>query len=244
MARTVSAAFKQTPAVSASEQFLEQRLTSALQHLLRAYDYAQDVGRDRWEFAVELSELRRLGLSLADCRWLMCKNWVELARELGPRGDGVRQFRRHLGLSLGKHTCVVLSVNGVAVARSLVHRQAEVPARGFAVDPNKKLRRPLPNWDGQRRELCVGKILVKRYRLPSPNQQAILMALEEEGWPSRIDDPLPVVADLDAKQRLHDTIKNLNRHQHRRCLRFFGDGTGQGVCWEWIRSDAKQRKPR
>jgi hypothetical protein len=70
------------------------------------------------------------------------------------------------------------------------------------------------------------------------------MALEEEGWPPRIDDPLPMVAELDAKQRLHDTIKNLNRHQHRRCLRFFGDGTGQGVCWEWIRDDAGKRKPR
>jgi hypothetical protein len=168
---------------------------------------------------------------------------VELARELAPRADGVRQFRRLLGLSLGKHTCVVLSLDGATVARSLVSQPTEIPSRG-GTGNTKTIKRPLPNWDGQRRELCVGKILVKRYRLPSPNQQAILMALEEEGWPSRIDDPLPMVTDLDAKQRLHDTIKNLNRHQHRRCLRFFGDGTGQGVCWEYIRSDAKKRKPQ
>jgi hypothetical protein len=168
---------------------------------------------------------------------------VELARELAPRTDGVRQFRRLLGLSLGKRTCVVLSLGGASVARSLIRQQNETPLRGVA-SGSKKPNRLLPNWDGQRRELRVGKIVVKRYRLPSPNQQAILMALEEEGWPPRIDDPLPMVAELDAKQRLHDTIKNLNRHQHRRCLRFFGDGTGQGVCWEWIRDDAGKRKPR
>jgi hypothetical protein len=129
MSRSVSAAFKQAPAVSARELLVEERLMPALRHLLRAYDYAQDVGRDRWEFAVELSELRRLGLNHADCRWLMCKNLVELARELAPRTDGVRQFRRLLGLSLGKRTCVVLSLGGASVARSLIRQQNETPPK-------------------------------------------------------------------------------------------------------------------
>ena len=36
----------------------------------------------------------------------------------------------------------------------------------------------------------------------------------------------------------HDnTIKWLNRHQEHRLIRFLGDGTGEGVCWELI-SDA------
>jgi hypothetical protein len=76
--------------------------------------------------------------------------------------------------------------------------------------------------------------LVKQFKLPSPNQEMILMALEEEHWPVRIDDPLPPSKKLDAKQRLHDTIKNLNRNQKQRLIRFMGDGTGQGVRWEWI----------
>ena len=60
------------------------------------------------------------------------------------------------------------------------------------------------------------------------------MAFEEDGWPARIDDPLPPAKKIDAKQRLHDTIKNLNRNQKQRLIRFMGDGTGQGVRWKPI----------
>jgi len=55
---------------------------------------------------------------------------------------------------------------------------------------------------------------------------------EEEGWPQHIDDPLPTTADCDSKQRLHDTIKRLNRHQINQLIRFRGDGSGSGVIWE------------
>ena len=96
------------------------------------------------------------------------------------------------------------------------------------------LVRPTPRWDRDRHELRVGGELVKQFKLPSPNQEMILMALEEESWPPRIDDPLPPSQKLDAKQRLHDTIKNLNRNQKHRLIRFMGDGTGQGVRWQLI----------
>lgn len=91
-----------------------------------------------------------------------------------------------------------------------------------------------PTWDSQRRELRIEECLIKQFRLPSTNQERILMAFEEEGWPPRIDDPLSPHPTIDAKRRLHDTIKNLNRSQKSRLIRFKGDGTGQGVMWEQV----------
>jgi hypothetical protein len=53
-----------------------------------------------------------------------------------------------------------------------------------------------------------------------------------------IDDPLPTWPDEEeeeVKRRLHDTIKNLNRTLPPGTIRFRGDGTGQGVRWEYDR---------
>ena len=50
----------------------------------------------------------------------------------------------------------------------------------------------LPSWDAQRRVLQLGNELVKLFRVPAPNQEAVLSAFEEEGWPFRVDDPLPL----------------------------------------------------
>jgi hypothetical protein len=48
-----------------------------------------------------------------------------------------------------------------------------------------------PQWDGQKRELRYGGQLLKRYHVPAANQEILLAALEEVGWPERMDDPLP-----------------------------------------------------
>ena len=89
-----------------------------------------------------------------------------------------------------------------------------------------------PKWDRDRRELRLGGQLVKVFKLPSPLQEAILMAFEEEHWPPKIDDPLPVHPDLSQSARFHDTIKSLNRNQKSCLIRFMGDGTGEGIRWE------------
>jgi hypothetical protein len=89
-----------------------------------------------------------------------------------------------------------------------------------------------PKWDQQRRQLRVGAGVVKEFKLPSPNQETVLMAFEEEGWPPRIDDPLSPLPHLDPRRRLHDTIKALNRKQKRDLIRFMGDGSGEGIRWE------------
>ena len=89
-----------------------------------------------------------------------------------------------------------------------------------------------PCWDRDRQELRVGTLIVKQFKVPAPNQETILAAFQEEGWPHRIDDPIPPHPDKEPKRRLHDTIISLNRNQRTPLIRFLGDGSGQGVRWE------------
>ena len=91
----------------------------------------------------------------------------------------------------------------------------------------------MPKWDRDRQELRVGSIVVKQFKVPAANQEVILSAFEEESWPPRIDDPLPPHGEQTPKRRLQETIKSLNRNQKRALVRFLGDGSGQGVRWEF-----------
>jgi hypothetical protein len=76
-----------------------------------------------------------------------------------------------------------------------------------------------------------GKV-VKHFKWQAVNQELVLVAFEEENWPVRVFDPLAPHPALDAKRRLSDTIKSLNRGQENALIRFRGDGTGEGVIWE------------
>src|SRR5262249_24878642 len=91
----------------------------------------------------------------------------------------------------------------------------------------------VPTWDRDRQELRDSCIVVKRFKVPAAKQEIILAAFEEEHWPRRIDNPLPRRGVPSPGQRLQETIKSLNRHQKRPLIRFFGDGSGQGVRWEF-----------
>jgi len=95
----------------------------------------------------------------------------------------------------------------------------------------------LPSWIHCDRTLRLNQQIVKRFKWRAANQEAILSAFEEEGWPRRIDDPLSPLEDQDPKRRLSDTIKGLNKKQVNPLIRFRGDGTGEGVIWEASRND-------
>ncbi len=143
----------------------------------------------------------------------------------------------------------MLTVHGVNTARFAQNATAPAAPSGMAsavrtplavaprtvltgLGPDDLPRRP--KWDQQRRQLRVGAQIVKEFKLPSPNQETVLTAFEEEAWPPRIDDPLPPLPNLDPRRRLHDTIKALNRKQKHDLVRFRGDGSGEGIRWEFI----------
>ena len=96
---------------------------------------------------------------------------------------------------------------------------------------------PRPVWNPALRELRVGDVLVKHFRTPAPNQELVLSAFEEQGWPMQIDDPLPPISKGNPKLRLRDTIAKLNRHQQTARMRFHGDGQGKAVRWELVVAD-------
>lgn len=211
----------------------------ALSALLRAYEYARELRHSGWDFAVALSELRFADFTSSDLRWLACRGYVELAAETTADGARERSFRPVQRTVIAEKVCAVLTEPGACFARSRRPRQPKRPARGPRTlslnirTPNGEPN-PRPRWDEARRQLCVGDRVVKYFRQPAPNQEAILSAFEEEGWPPRIDDPLSPRPDRDPRQHLRDTIVNLNRYQRNRVLRFFGDGRGEGVCWEVV----------
>jgi hypothetical protein len=209
--------------------------TTALRLLSEAYGYAVSLGRDVWDFAVEMTTLREAGLSRSDLRWLACKGYVVHGVEARSRSRQRRYFHRNGPLALRAGTCFVLTDAGAKVAEAA--RGISKPA-GPEPAPAAKAR--VPHWDGARRELWVAKSLVKRFLVPADNQELLLAAFEEEGWPPRIDDPLPPHRHLDPKRRLGEAIRRLNRNQKTRLLRFRSNGHGNGVCWELVRATARR----
>jgi hypothetical protein len=93
-----------------------------------------------------------------------------------------------------------------------------------------------PCWNAHRRELTLGRKLVKKFRQPAKNQELILRVFEEEGWPESIDDPLPGSAEIRPGDRLHNAVQRLNTDQRDAHIIFERDGTGGGIHWRRSRN--------
>lgn len=127
------------------------------------------------------------------------------------------------------------------VAGSLVHaldlaiqeslRGVVGPEAGPSLD-EQALKGLKPRWEKERDGLWVGELRVgdrvqRRVRHLAKNIIPILDAFEEEGWPVSVLDPLSG----DDPQRRHETIRSLNEGLTR--IRFHGDGTNEGIKWDW-----------
>ena len=200
--------------------------------LASAYDYARHAGVDVWQFALEMEDLMVLGLAKSDLRYLAVCGYVDHAREVTTRRDDARRFQRCRTLALPERTCFVLTGAGNAAYQEIQGTGVAVPRVLRADGEKSAVDGLLPRWDRSWRTLHVGGQIVKQFCEPAPNQEGVLNAFQEESWARRIDDPLPPNADQDSRFRLHYTIQRLNSHQKRRLVRFRGDGTGQGICWE------------
>lgn len=215
----------------------------ALEMLWRANQYAIDVGKDAWDFAVEIDELRHAQISHGALRWLLYRGYARHAREASPR-NGKRRFIADASASFCKKSCFVIDEAGLALLNSsrLLPPSDPGTGRSSPISGLDSEARPVgdvplaakPVWNSQRRELWVQGRLVKRLRRPSSSQQTILEAFEAAHWPMQIIDPLPLQPAQCPKRRLHDAIKSLNRRHFRQAIRFGGDGSGRGVLWECI----------
>lgn len=208
----------------------------ALLLALRAYALAHDAGADPWQFALAVRELAGAGLTATDVRWLVLKGYASLAKEVTTPGDPERQFRPLPFTAWSASSCLALTEAG---ATELGRRVTTKPAsgsepQGGGDSPTLADGASRPRWDAGRRELLVGDTVVKRFRVPAANQELVLQAFEEDGWPSCIDDPLPPAPGIDCQHRLRATIKSLNRSQSVPLIRFHGNGGGQVIYWDLV----------
>jgi hypothetical protein len=199
------------------------RRDKALVLLREAYLAALHTRREPWDFAIGLDELYAAGITGTDLRGLICEGLVAHAREKCTPGRPVRTFQRLSNLMLPPDCSFALTEQGfdLVQARARPSLPDPVPAGAHK-----------PYWDASLRELWWRGQIVKRFRTRAASQETILLALEEESWPSRIDDPLPQMAGVDPFQRLHDAVRGLNRNQCHCLLVFQRDGTGHGVQWK------------
>ncbi|MBW3538640.1 MAG: hypothetical protein KY476_00070 [Planctomycetes bacterium] len=189
----------------------------ALRLLSQTWSHACTAGKDPWQFAVLQSTLEAVGLTQAVLNRLENDGLIELATEYTRHGDPERRFRHCDNARRSRRLAAVLTAMGAELIPQLL--EPETPTR------------VVPEWDSERRELRLGSAVVKQFLRPAPNQTLILDAFEEEGWPRRIDDPLPPREGVDPRTRLHDAIKHLNRRLTQPLLHFLGDGTSCGVVW-------------
>jgi hypothetical protein len=184
----------------------------ALGLLLQAHETADRLHRDPWDFALEIHALKEAGVDHNVLRSLVCQGLTEHRLERTRRGSSHRAFGPPRSFRLHIDSCFTISEAGLRVAQRVT-------------------RAARPSWDAARRELRLGSLVVKRFRQPACCQETILAAFEEDGWPPRIDNPLPGDGDTGAVDRLNEAVKKLNRGT-RRLLRFLSDGAGLGILWQ------------
>lgn len=197
---------------------LSENLSNALHFMEQTRETARVLGKACSEFAIEIQDLLSLGLSHFELRTLVHLGLVRHVVEV-PSGDSdIRRFTNRACTSFCERSCFLVCGGDEGNDAADRIESSTMNCR--------------PRWNSIRRELQVGYTVVKRFRTKAANQERVLMAFEEEGWPPRIDDPLSPSPNVQAKRRLHDTIKCLNRGQQFKLIWFRGDGTGEGILWE------------
>jgi hypothetical protein len=181
---------------------------------------------------VSFRSLRRNGVSPRVLHWALFQAHLDHFEARPARDGGGWQVRP--SAVIGECSAFALTAAGVAFAELLVghlllSRSDDELAWAWGL---LRVGELTPSYLPWQRVLAWGRHPLKAYRQPSENQEAILMAAEEMGWPPQFDDPLPRVRWGNPKVRLHDAIKHLNRHQLPHLVQFRGDGTGTRVGWE------------
>ena len=192
------------------------------------------------------------GISTHVLRMLVCKNWIAHKREVTDASRVRRNFENETDLVFSDRTCFVITKQGYQFVTNLTpHQQTQLltsPTRLTSIhhtEPNSEDQNNGASlndkhfnqkqnliWDRNKRELRVGDQVVKQFKWPAENQERVLNAFQDKGWPRRIEDPLLPHPGICPKRRLHDTLKCLNRKQLHELIKFRGDGTGLGVLLE------------
>lgn len=236
----------------------QRDLARRLFTLSDAFACAQQHCIDPWQLAVGLNELTTSGIHQFELRWLIANGLIYHAHETTSADDHQRYFDSCGRFVFCATSCFVLTESGRIFASErclseyIRHADPGDPSsltpsssESDRIRPSELLPEETssttdaadsisqrPTWCNVNRELRVRDTLVKRFRVPAPNQEAILNAFEEEGWPTHIDDPLTQSTTVPAKSRLHSAINCLNRNQKQHLIQFSGNGNGDGIRWQ------------
>jgi hypothetical protein len=124
-----------------------------------------------------------------------------------------------------------LQANGIfdAVLRRQMRQEAELQElRAKATPPAE------PVWNKDTGELSIGGKVAKRIKniKLAIHVVRILDDFARDGWPPRIDDPLPFAGESERKRRLKLAVESLN--DGIAGMRFHRDGSTTGIVWEKI----------
>lgn len=174
---------------------------------------------------VSVVELLGRGVRSEDLRDLLCRGYACHLLQ-APGSDTRRSVLKPTDLEVFRpQSFLSLTALGAELLGSLSVLKGESTGRD---------RSDRPVWDEAAHELRVGPVVVKKFRRPAENQELVLAAFQELGWPLVIDDPLPQCREIRPRDRLIDTVKRLNRRQIHRRLLFHIQSKAQAVSWEVI----------
>jgi hypothetical protein len=167
-------------------------------------------------------------------RWMVYQGHVEHMRPLAALGAGKKAWQRIDSLRFNNNSALAITPKGVAYAE-------EFMSLGLSADPQVRkaarqglwIGRLAPHYDQEAREFRWGCHLLKHFAQPSENQVLLLTAAEEQHWSDWFDNPFTGGEGIKPKERLHGTIRDLNRNQKRYFIHFKGDGTGKVAGWEF-----------
>jgi hypothetical protein len=205
-------------------------LIEGLLLLWKAFNKAQQQQPPLEVLAIPLLVLVQAGLPEEELARLVVAGVIAWRDGQVPRLGGRRGRRQTAAgyvLTSGGATAVIIALRTNRTA-------ADLAESGFGELQVLVVPTERPVWDGAMRQLWWRSRLVKQFRHDASNQRLIFMAFEEQGWPARIDDPLPHIARLNRKDRLREAVKSLNRGQKPLVLRFHTDGASEGIRWEAV----------
>ena len=186
------------------------------------------------QIPVPLSWLCELETGKDILLWMLFHAHVEHFRVI-LKADGGTELQPANSLYISPNSLFSLTEAGAAFAAGFLGDGPcpnESPALSTAWD--RFLREDIvPHYDADGRTFRWGAHTLNHFRQPATNQELILLTAEELNWPAWFDDPLPKRSRKSTKERLHDTIKDLNRRQRPHLIHFKGDGTGTRVGWEY-----------
>jgi hypothetical protein len=208
----------------------------AYRTLLAARCDAEERHRPAWEGAVALACLREKGIDDAVLLWMMYQGHLDHLR-LAPEGKPARNaLVPAASLLLTGASSFLLTDVGEQFANDFL-ADVLVPAEeGGALGPAWErflVGVLVPCYDKHDRVFTWGRQVLKWFRQPAGNQEVVLNAVQELGWPLWFDDPLPPRDGMKRARRLHDTTAELNRRQRVHLIHFKGDGSGKRIGWEY-----------